>query len=258
MKKLLILSLLAALSLAANFKDSDLDGVPDNLDLCPNTPFLQTVNIHGCSKEQLKQLKNKKNNIINITAGYEYDHYKASKNTDIIFTSISLKNKQYNIKTSLYVSFLKDPNAINKYKSNDLIWSNYIYKYFKNDTLKFGIKGYFTTYYNDKFDYAFLIEDTHYFDTFDIGGSYKYKIYGESNTNAKQTITVYSDFYIKKLIISPYAYTENSAYNDTWYKYAGITFFYSVNKHSGVTLDTSLDLEESANYTIDSSISYTF
>jgi len=28
--------------------DSDLDGVPDTLDKCPNTPFLTLVNTDGC------------------------------------------------------------------------------------------------------------------------------------------------------------------------------------------------------------------
>jgi len=258
MKQLLLLSIIAAFSLAASYKDSDLDGVPDNLDLCPNTPLLETVNLQGCSKSQLKKLK-KKNYIINISAGYEYDHYKGYNSTNLIFSSISIKNKKYNIKTSLYASFLKDKNIKNEYKSSDLIFSNYIYKYFKNDTLKFGIKGYFSTYYNDKFDYAFLIEDTHYFNTFDIGGSYKYKIYGEKHTNAKHTVMLFSDFFIKKFIISPYAYTENSAYNENkWYKYAGITLFYNINKKLGISVDSSCDLEENKNYTINSSLSYTF
>jgi len=259
MKKLILLSIIAAFSIAANIKDSDLDGVPDNLDLCPNTPLLDIVNMQGCSKTQLKSLKKKKNYIINISAGYEYDHYKYYQSTNLTFFSISLKNKKYNIKTSLYLSYLKDKNIINKYKSNDLIWSNYFYKYFNNDILKLGIKGYFTTHYNKKFDYAFLIEDTHYFNTFDIGGSYKYKIHKEKNTNSTQTISIYSDIFINKLTISPYSYISNSSYNkNKWYKYAGITLFYSFNKHIGISIDSSFDLKETSNYTLDSSLSYTF
>jgi len=125
MKKLIFFSIAAIFSFAATIKDSDLDGVPDNLDLCPNTPLLETVDINGCSKEQLKLLNRKKNNIININAGYEYDHYKGYKSTNLFFSSISLKNKPSNIKTTLYVSYLKDPNNTNQYKSNDLIWSTY-------------------------------------------------------------------------------------------------------------------------------------
>ena len=52
MKKILLIGALALSCFAA---DSDLDGVPDNLDLCPNTPFLETVNKNGCSTSQLKK-----------------------------------------------------------------------------------------------------------------------------------------------------------------------------------------------------------
>jgi len=38
-----------SLSYAVNLNDKDFDGVPDSLDQCPNTPFLNTVNEKGCT-----------------------------------------------------------------------------------------------------------------------------------------------------------------------------------------------------------------
>ncbi len=251
MKKLILLGLCALFAFA---NDSDLDGVPDNLDLCPNTPFLETVNKNGCSENQLKEIK--KNKIkFNLSAGYEYDNYKNSKNSHLIFTSLSAKKNQF--KLSLYYSMLSYGNG---YKSNDFITSLYYYNYsIDNTSIKLGGKIYFPTYFNDKIDYALFIQGIYFFDTFDIGLSEKHKIYGESGTNAKDTITAFADFYYKKLTISPYAYTENSAYDSsTWYKYAGVTLFYSINKKLGFMFDSSVDLEESENYTIDGSISYNF
>jgi len=58
MKQILLLGAAALICFGA-VKDSDLDGVPDNLDKCPNTPFLETVNKYGCSTTQLKKLKKK-------------------------------------------------------------------------------------------------------------------------------------------------------------------------------------------------------
>ena len=49
MKKLAFLGLSALVAFA---KDTDLDGVPDNIDICPNTPFLKIVNKQGCSASQ--------------------------------------------------------------------------------------------------------------------------------------------------------------------------------------------------------------
>jgi hypothetical protein len=46
MKKLLLLTEVIIFLNAS--VDSDLNGVPDTLDKCPNTPFLTLVNIDGC------------------------------------------------------------------------------------------------------------------------------------------------------------------------------------------------------------------
>ncbi len=254
MKKLIFLGLCALFAFA---NDSDLDGVPDNLDLCPNTPFLETVNKNGCSKKQLKKLKSKNKIKFNASIGYEYDNYKNSKSSKLVFTSISAKKNQF--KLSLYYSMLND-GYTSEYKSNDLITSLYYYNYsITNTSIKLGVKAYLPTYFNDKTDYAFFIQGIYFFDKFDIGLSEKHKIYGESGTNDKDTITAFADFYYKNLTISPYAYTENSAYDSsTWYKYAGVTFFYPINKKLGFMIDSSIDLEESENYTIDGSLSYSF
>ena len=258
MKKIMFLGLCALFAFANTIKDSDLDGVPDNLDICPNTPFLETVNKNGCSAEQLKKIKSKENNIkFNISAGYEYDNYKDSKSSQLVFSTLSAYKN--NFKLSLYYSMLND-GYTSGYKSNDLITSLYYYNYsITNTSLKLGVKAYLPTYFNDKTDYAFLIQGIYFFNKFDIGLSEKHKIYGENDENHKDTIMTFIDFYYKNLTISPYIYTENSPYDSsTWYKYAGLTFFYQANKQLGFMLDSSLDLEENENYTIDGSISYSF
>ena len=35
------------------YSDSDLDGVDDKIDLCPNTPFSDLIDINGCSIKSL-------------------------------------------------------------------------------------------------------------------------------------------------------------------------------------------------------------
>lgn len=253
MKRILLIGALALSCFAA---DTDLDGVPDNLDMCPNTPFLEIVNKNGCSASQLKKL-NKNKIKYNISAGYEYDGIKNSKDAQTIFTSISAKKN--NFKLLGYYSIYND-GYTNEYKSNDLILSLYYYNYsLSNTAIKLGIKSYLPTYYNDKTDYAFLIQGSYFFKNFSVDLSEKHKIYGESGTNAKDTITFDIGTTYQKLYISPYVYTENSAYNSSkWYKYAGITLYYPLNKKIGISLDSSMDLEESQNYSIVSSIDYTF
>ncbi len=48
MKKILIFLFSFSLLFAADFIDIDLDGVPDNIDKCPNTPFSALVDKDGC------------------------------------------------------------------------------------------------------------------------------------------------------------------------------------------------------------------
>ena len=255
MKKLVAIGAFALMCYAGAIKDSDLDGVPDNLDMCPNTPFLETVNNSGCSAFQLKNLK--KNKIkFNFTVGYEYDNYKSYDSSNTLFTSLSAKKDK--LKASLFFSELDDGSGAG-YKSNDLILSLYYYIYLKDVSFKFGPKVYFPTEYNSKTDYALLAKGTYYFKNFSIALSEKHKIYGETGTNDKDTITLELDTSYKKLYISPYVYTENSAYNSNrWYKYAGISLFYFINKKFSISIDSSTDLEENQNYTVTSSVGYRF
>ena len=232
--------------------DSDLDGVPDNMDLCPNTPFLETVNKYGCSKSQLEKFKIK----YNLTFGYEYDKYENYKNSELLFYSFS--GKKNNFKLSLYYSLLNDGYQ-KAYKSNDLITALAYYKNFKNISLKFALKYYFHTFYNKKSDYAFFIQGIHFFNNIDIGLSEKYKIYNEKNTNPTHTITTFIDFYKNKIIISPYLYFQNSYWNSSkWYKYLGITLSYTLNTKFTFSIDYSTDLTNSKNNTIDGNINYSF
>ena len=255
MKKLISIGAFALMCYAGAIKDSDLDGVPDSLDMCPNTPFLETVNNSGCSASQLKSLK--KNKIkFNFTIGYEYDNYKSYNSSNTLFTSFSGKNKKYT--TSIFLSVLDDGSG-NGYKANDAILSIYYKFMFRNIYFKVGPKIYFKTDYNSKTDYAILVKGAYYFKDFSIALSEKHKKYGETGTNSKDTITLELGYSYKNLYISPYTYTENSAYNSSrWYKYAGISLFYFINKKFSISIDSSTDLEETQNYTITSSIGYSF
>ncbi len=53
-------------------QDSDLDGVSDNLDRCPKTPFFHQVDSFGCSTKILTIPTQSDNNSLFITAGYGY------------------------------------------------------------------------------------------------------------------------------------------------------------------------------------------
>jgi len=256
LKKISLIGAFALMCYAGVINDSDLDGVPDNVDICPNTPFLETVNKFGCSENQLKSLKKKRKIKFNLSFGYEYDHYNNYPSSRVLYTSLSAKKN--NIRTTLFFSELNDGSG-NGYKSNDLILSIYYYFNLSDFYFKMGPKVYFNTYYNDKMDYAFLVKGTYFFKNFDIALSEKHKIYGESDQKHKDTIMLELGAFYNKWYISPYVYTENSSYDTSkWYKYGGLTVYYQIDKKFSFTVDYSADLEETQNYTITSTIGYSF
>ena len=53
MRKIVLLLLVLSLLFANKYNDKDLDGVPDYMDRCPDTPFSDIVDEFGCSIEKL-------------------------------------------------------------------------------------------------------------------------------------------------------------------------------------------------------------
>lgn len=71
MTKIVLLGFtLVTLSAAETLKDQDMDGVPDTVDQCADTPFLDVVNQQGCSTSTLLYPEDKDNDSLNITFGY--------------------------------------------------------------------------------------------------------------------------------------------------------------------------------------------
>ncbi|MEA2028197.1 MAG: hypothetical protein U9N49_04415 [Campylobacterota bacterium] len=69
-KHLALLSLCVA---TLNANDSDMDGVPDHLDRCANTPFFNQVDAHGCTSATLTLPQDSANGLY-LTLGYGVNH----------------------------------------------------------------------------------------------------------------------------------------------------------------------------------------
>jgi hypothetical protein len=252
MTKKILLLLGIILSLHASNVDSDLDGVADYMDKCPNTPFTQLVDKNGCSKEQLNIIK-KLPMKYNISIGYEQDNY-SSGDSESFLTTVGVYKGVYSLLYS--ASILKTSST--DYKTSDSILSGYYKKYFSTKfKLKTGIKIYFPTYYNKKIDYALKIQGTYKTKNYDISLSEKHKIYTESGTKDKDTIMLQIGKKMKRFYIAPYIYTENSIYDvNDWTNYYGLFIQYSWTKKFYSYIDYSQD--ESSNNTIVFSSGYFF
>lgn len=73
-KILLIGITLTTLSTAQANHDQDMDGVPDTLDQCANTPFLDEVNKNGCSTKTLIFPEQRDDGSLDIAFGYGFSN----------------------------------------------------------------------------------------------------------------------------------------------------------------------------------------
>ena len=113
---------------ASAFQDSDIDGVSDAIDLCPNTPFEALVNSKGCSTQQESGLVQKKENkyigaltlkigdtllsdeyydsenYLNLYANYRYRNWDVSVSNSRTTTSSSYTEDNTNSDNNIYLS----------------------------------------------------------------------------------------------------------------------------------------------------------
>lgn len=75
--------------------DYDMDGVPDDIDVCNYTPFFDRVNSNGCSINRLILPDDKDSNSIDIILGYNISHNDESPDKEDIYSS-SISLSYYN------------------------------------------------------------------------------------------------------------------------------------------------------------------
>ncbi len=92
----IIAIMIASHTLAEPPKDSDLDGVPDQLDQCPNTPFLNEVNRQGCTSKILTLPQDSSDTNLIFALGYGY------------FTDEDLTTRARRYSTKAQVSYYHD------------------------------------------------------------------------------------------------------------------------------------------------------
>jgi len=73
-KIIFTLVLLTSFNHADSVVDQDMDGVPDTIDKCLNSPFLTEVDSSGCATQELIFPQERDNGSLDIVFGYGYSH----------------------------------------------------------------------------------------------------------------------------------------------------------------------------------------
>lgn len=188
---LLLVGLLYTLNLQA-FTDSDLDGVDDSIDKCPNTPFMDIVDLNGCTKKSL--LKPTASTIshhhfdIIVGASYSGADYNQLNRSDTAATSLQAdyyyKDFSLQLSTSYYYS--KESGGITDNGFYDtFVGASYRIQATNDLSFYVGIGTLLPTYdtslNNNNTDYKASVSFSYYIDRVNLFGGYSYTLMGDDD-----------------------------------------------------------------------------
>jgi len=212
--------------LNANFIDSDLDGVEDSKDLCPNSKITDIVDKNGCVIETLN-FKEKPH--IDISLGYSIKEYSSytSKYANLYFT-YSYSNYSFN----LYLTENKE----------DDIESSLSYTLDKNNLVYTLTIGAYIPTSNEKSDFFTRLNITYLTNCCNLFLNLEYDFLRDSDTNNGYIAFFGIGRNITNSIYSSISYKYiNSVYQDSSNeKYLSFTISYDIN--SNWYISSSLDI----------------
>ena len=211
MKNILKICLISSLVLSSlmAYTDSDLDGVEDTQDQCPNTPFTDLVDAKGCSIKKLTPKVNYHHFDVMIGAEYITSNYVSAPVTDTYDTTFQAdyyyKNFSLQLSTSYYTTDSDDYSANGM--NDTYVGMSYSLHPLKNLNIQLGLGALLPTYKadlnNNNTDYSVATYISYTIKKLNLFGSYTYTMINDDDT----TIT-YSDGYSYT-----YQYKNTNAYS---------------------------------------------
>jgi hypothetical protein len=241
MRSLIFLSLLCLNLFAA--VDNDMDGVSDDVDNCPNTPFFELVDKTGCTTQKLTVKDDDYHYDIMLGTGYvNIDDI----NNDTLFSVMA----DFYYKDFIFTLFTQTYSQNNAYAGNDL----YLFANYKMQidawTLKFGpgIVLPIASESSNKTDYFLNVNVNYKIDKFDFNLYYKYTFMNDALTQDIDTLSVGLGYYALNTTYLNLSYSnEKSVYKDIE-DIENLTFMvnYAFNSNWFVNVRASEGLSDSA------------
>ncbi|MBA3025395.1 MAG: DUF3187 domain-containing protein [Sulfurimonas sp.] len=259
MKKI-ILSLLTVASATLFAIDSDLDGVDDSRDLCPNTSMSELVSPTGCTIQTLGTQHH-----FDIIYGLNFyqTNYTTLEEADTISQTIQL-DYYYNkfslqLNTSYYNS---DSKTYDNSGMNDtFVGAYYMLDSLKNTSIRLGAGLIFPTYdtefNNNNTDYVASVNISHTIKDINLFGGYSYTIVNDDNVKSGTSsiryqnvnaISLGAGIYLNDKLYTSLAYSSN----DSMYKNvedietASFYAFYTIDSNWFTTFNYAYGLSNSA------------
>jgi len=256
-KKLLFLVLGCLATSLFAYSDSDMDGVADSVDQCPNTPLTALVDIHGCS---VKSLVSENHFDVIVGANYAGSNYASLNQTDTYSTSLQIDYYYKNFSLQASTSYYKtDSQDYTQSGMNDsFVGAAYKIQLNKSLSLRLAAGALLPTYdtalNNNNTDYTASANVSYALGKANIFGGYSYTMINDDDiagTVAYQNTNAFSGglgYYItNKLYMS-------GAYNTSDSIYSGIEKirtvsaygYYSITSHWFTTFSYAYGLSDSA------------
>ena len=171
------------------YSDSDLDGVADAVDKCPNTPLMDLVDINGCTKKVLMPKVSKEHYDIIVGANYSGSNFASLNQTDTYSTSIQADYYYDNFSVQASTSYYKtDGNGYSENGMNDsFLGAAYNFKPNKNLLVRIGAGAILPTYdtglNNNNTDYTASLNLSYTLDKVNIFGGYIYTMINDDDVS---------------------------------------------------------------------------
>jgi hypothetical protein len=264
LKFILLSILLQGSLLALNVSDGDFDGVSDEYDECPNTPFSDLVDSRGCSikKVPIARAINK----LTVIAGVHYSNYDAkyNNNTKTLSQSLELDYQIKKIKLMLYISRFSSKNKpFSKYDDSSFSDTRLSFLYtldrkIQNLGISLGagiaIPNYKGSMHNNSLDVYTSINSNYSIDKTSLFASYIFTKIGDSDVgNLKYQNTSAISLGVGYLI-TPKFYSSLSLYlsdpivkSGTSTKNLSLYSYYNLSQKKFLSLSYSHDLVKEIN-----------
>ncbi len=265
MKKIFLLFVLVLGLNLYGYTDSDMDGVEDAKDKCPNTPLTDIVDINGCS---IKSLVSNQHYDIILGASYFDSDARTINKTTTLSTSVQVDYYYKKFSLQAYTSYFKtDGSGFSDSGLYDsFVGGGYRFWLGKNLQARLGLgvilPTYNTTLNNNKTDYSASLNLSYQIKKINLFVGYRYTLVNDTDvvivdSNGTRTNVLYQNtnsvsmgigYYVNSKLYLSGAYNQsNSIYKGVKdLKTANIYGFYSFTKNYFGTLSYSRGISKSA------------
>ena len=237
------------------YSDSDLDGVVDKTDQCPNTPITELVDLRGCS---LQALKSDYHYDIIVGESFSQIDYNTNEKTDTLATTLQFDYfyKKFSIQVAT-AYYLSDSAS---YSSSGLTDSTLAVNYLVpvNDSLSIRLGAglilpTFDSTFNNSTDYLASVSATYSIDKLNLFGGYNFTMINDDdvpNLITHQNTHAYSagaGYYMSQKWYTSASYYQANGIYETMEDLKSISLynFYSLDEHWFTSLSYAYGLSDS-------------